>query len=341
MLPIDLRSDTVTKPTPSMLAAMMQAVVGDDVYGEDPTVNGLEEHAAALFGQEAALFCVSGTMANQVAIRVHTQPGDEVICEEGAHVYRYEGGGIMANSGCSVHLLAGNRGRFTAAQVAAAIHDAGNPHFPTSRLVCVENSSNRGGGSVWDLHEVTRIRACCDQRGLALHMDGARLFNAMAVDGTTPEQWGSACHSISICLSKGLGAPVGSVLIGPKEFIVKARRVRKRLGGGMRQAGYLAAAGKYALDHNVERLPEDHRRAQELASLLAAHPLIAGIMPVETNIVIATLIPEASPEEFLAQLRKRHILAAAFGPQMIRFVTHLQIGDAEVAEVSKALNTLT
>jgi threonine aldolase len=337
---IDLRSDTVTRPTAGMREAMSRAEVGDDVFGEDPTVNALEDRMAALFGHEAALFCASGTMTNQIAVNVHTRPGDEVIGDEGMHIYRYEGGGLMANSGCSVKLLTGDRGRFTATQVADAINDPANPHLACSRLVNLENTANRGGGSVWDIAEVRRIRAVCDTHGLALHMDGARIFNAMAVDGTTPAQWGALCHSISICLSKGLGAPVGSVLTGSRAFIAQARRVRKRFGGGMRQAGVLAAAGLYALDHNVSRLVDDHARAQRLGAALAGQPYVEGVLPVETNIVVARLRDGMSMDGFLAQLRQREILAVAFGPGMVRMVTHLDVDDAAIDRTVEALATI-
>lgn len=337
---IDLRSDTVTKPTPAMREAMAQAEVGDDVYGEDPTVNALEERLATLFGHEQGLFCASGTMANQIAINVHTRPGDEVICDEGAHIYRYEGGGLMATSGCSVKLLAGDRGRFTATQVEAGINDPGNPHFPRTRMVGVEDTCNRGGGAVWDRGQIVAIRELCDRHGLALHLDGARIFNALAVTGESPKQRGALFHSISICLSKGLGAPVGSVLVGSGGFINEARRVRKRMGGGMRQAGILAAAGLHALDHHVQRLKEDHRRAKELAETMQRLLPLEYLLPVETNIVIARLAPSFQAERLLAALKKEHVLASLIGPQTIRLVTHLDITDAHVDHVKGALEKI-
>lgn len=337
---IDLRSDTVTRPTPAMRAAMAKADVGDDVFGEDPTVIALEERMAALFGHEAGLFCASGTMTNQIALNVHTQPGDEVICEEGAHIYRYEGGGLMANSGCSVKFVPADRGRFTAAQVEEAIGNAADVHQARTRVVNVENTSNRGGGSVWDLDQVRGIRDVCDRHGLALHMDGARLFNAMAVDGRTPLEWGRPFHSISICLSKGLGAPVGSVLVGPKDFIGQARRVRKRFGGGMRQAGILAAAGLHALDHHVARLADDHARAKRLEDALRTLPYIAEVMPVRTNIVLLTLAADRPVDAFLQALRERGILAVRFGPRMVRMVTHLDVDDAAITTVIDTLGLL-
>ncbi len=337
---IDLRSDTVTKPTAGMREAMLRAEVGDDVFGEDPAVNALEARMAALFGHEAALFCASGTMTNQIAVHVHTRPGDEVIGDEGMHIYRYEGGGLMANSGCSVKLLHGDRGRFTADQVAEAINDPENPHLPRTRLVNVENTANRGGGSIWDIEAVALIRSVCDTHGLGLHMDGARIFNAMAADGTSPAQWGRLFHSISICLSKGLGAPVGSVLTGPAEFIRQARRVRKRLGGGMRQAGVLAAAGLYALDHHAGRLNEDHARARRIGAALAASPCVADVLPVDTNIVVAVLRDTVPVDRFLGGLREQGVLAVPFGPGMVRMVAHLDVDDPGTDRAIAAIGTL-
>ncbi|TAH01906.1 MAG: aminotransferase class I/II-fold pyridoxal phosphate-dependent enzyme, partial [Sphingobacteriales bacterium] len=256
----DYRSDTVTRPTPAMLAAMMNAPLGDDVFGEDPTINQLEQLAAGTFGYEAAIFCPSGTMTNQIAIKCHTQPGDEVICDKNSHVYIYEGGGIAFNSGASVRLLEGDRGRITAEQVAESVNPD-DVHRPISRLVSLENTCNRGGGSCYNLTEIEKIRKVCNQHGLILHLDGARLFNAMVARKEDPQAYGKLFHSISICLSKGLGAPVGSLLLGNQAFIKKARRVRKVFGGGMRQAGVLAAAGIYAMENHVERLTQDHLHA--------------------------------------------------------------------------------
>ncbi|HQW85899.1 MAG TPA: GntG family PLP-dependent aldolase [Flavobacteriales bacterium] len=337
---IDLRSDTVTRPTPAMREAMLRAEVGDDVFGEDPMVNALEERMAALFGHEAAVFCPSGTMTNQIAIHVHTRPGDEVICEEGAHVYRYEGGGMMATSGCSVKHVAADRGRYTAEAVAAAVNDRNAAYLANSRLVVVENTTNRGGGAIWDLAEVGRIRAVCDAQDLRLHLDGARLFNAMAVDGTTPAQWGGLFHSISICLSKGLGAPAGSVLIGPSPLIHQARRVRKRLGGGMRQAGFLAAAGLYALEHHVARLPEDHRRARRIGTALSGHAHVEEVMPVVTNIVIYSLRTGHSAIDHVAALASAGVRCMAIGPRQVRMVTHLDVDDAAVDRVLERLRSM-
>lgn len=339
-MPIDLRSDTVTKPTPAMRAAMAEAEVGDDVFGEDPTVNQLEERTARMLGHEAALFCASGTMANQIAINVHTRPGDEVICDEGAHIYRYEGGGTMANSGCSVRLLQGDRGRYTAAQVKDAIADAANPYFARTRLVCVEDTSNRGGGSVWDRAEILKIREVCREHGLALHLDGARIFNALAVTGESPSDRGSLFDSLSVCLSKGLGAPVGSMLIGNRAFIAQARRVRKRWGGGMRQAGIIAAAGLFALEHHVQRLRTDHLHAKLLAEGLATAPSIATLLPVQTNILVFNLISGLSAKEMVHKLRGLGILAAEFGPKTVRMVTHLDIDDKAIEQVLATMRSI-
>ncbi|MCB0623475.1 MAG: aminotransferase class I/II-fold pyridoxal phosphate-dependent enzyme, partial [Saprospiraceae bacterium] len=319
---INLLSDTVTKPTPAMLEAMIGAEVGDDVFGEDPTVNALEDKAAALFGKEAALFCPSGTMTNQIAVKVHTQPLDEVICDHFSHVYQYEVGGYAFHSGVAVNLLAGTHGKITAAQIEAAI----KPPFdwlPRTRLVVLENTCNKGGGSIYTLAELRPIRQLCLQQGLRLHLDGARLFNALVETGESTIETGREFDSISICLSKGLGAPVGSLLIGDATFIRQARRVRKVMGGGMRQAGILAAAGIYALDHHVERLREDNERARIIGRLLEALPYVADVRPVQSNILIFDLQPPLTAAAYVEKLEKRGIKATAFGPQTVRFVTHL------------------
>lgn len=324
---INLLSDTVTKPTPGMLKAMWAAEVGDDVFREDPTVNALEAKCAALFGHEAALFCPSGTMTNQIALKVHTRPLDEVICDEMSHIYQYEVGGYAFHSGISVNLLHGENGIITPEMVEAAV----KPRYdwlPKSTLVVIENTCNKGGGSIYNLERIRAIRAACRKQGLALHLDGARLFNALVETGDTPAAIGAEVDSISICLSKGLGAPVGSVLVGNQAFISEARRVRKVMGGGMRQAGYLAAAGIYALDNHVERLREDHEHARQLAATLAALPYATNIRPVQTNIVIFDLMPAAGTpgtSSFLEYLAKNGVKASAFGPQTIRFVTHLDV----------------
>jgi threonine aldolase len=324
-----------------MRAAMAEAVVGDDVFGEDPTVNLLEQRMAALFGHEAGLFCASGTLANQVAVNVHTAHGDEVICDEGAHIYRYEGGGVMATSGCSVKLLKGDLGRFTADQVEEAVNAPPADWLARTRLVNIENTVNRGGGAIWDLAEVRRVQAVCRARGLALHMDGARIFNALVETGEDPAEWGALFDSVSICLSKGLGAPVGSVLVGDATLIARARRVRKRLGGGMRQAGILAAACLYAMDHHVGRLRDDHARARRLEQALLALPYVEDVMPVRTNIVITTLGGGLTAATFLDSLRARGVLAVAFGPHMVRMVTHLDVDDDAIDRTLSILGELT
>ncbi len=333
---INLLSDTGTKPTPGMLQAMMAAEVGDDVFREDPTVNALEAKCAALVGHEAALFCPSGTMTNQIALKVHTRPLDEVICDEMSHIYQYEVGGYAYNSGIGVNLIRTENGILNADQVLAAV----KPRFdwlPKSSLVVIENTCNKGGGSTYTLERIKNIRAVCKNQGLALHLDGARLFNALVESGDTPADIGAQVDSISICLSKGLGAPVGSVLTGSRDFIAEARRVRKVMGGGMRQAGYLAAAGIYALDHHVERLLEDHAHARQLATALGQFPYTANIRPVQTNIVIFDLEKPATPPHFLEYLKSNGVTASAFGPQTIRFVTHLDVDSGMIARAIEIL----
>ncbi len=326
---VDLRSDTFTLPTDGMLAAMAKAKVGDDVFAEDLTVNALQEYAADLFGMEAGLFFPSGTMANQTAIRVHVRPGEEVICDEGAHVHYYEGGGIAANSGASVNLIAGERGVFVAADVEVRIRPD-NVHFPVSRLVCIENSCNRGGGRFFPIGNIREISKVCSDHGLKLHLDGARLFNAMLAEGTKPSDHGRLFDSISICLSKGLGAPVGSLLLGSADFIHRGRRVRKLMGGGMRQAGYLAAAGLYALQNHVDRLREDHQHAAMLADALRGADYVSQVLPQETNIVSFTMADKSDTQRFLDYLASKGVLAMAMGPGMIRFVTHLDVSREQV-----------
>jgi threonine aldolase len=334
---IELRSDTFTLPTAGMREAMFSAPLGDDVFGEDPTVNALEAKVAALFGMEAALFCVSGTQSNQIAISVHLQKGQEVICDELSHIYLYEGGGIMANAGASVKLLKGDLGRMTRAQIEAVI-SPDDIHFCESRLVSLENTVNKGGGSVYSAEALQEISDFCRQVQIPLHLDGARVFNAMEATGQKPQQYGAWFDSISICLSKGLGAPIGSVLIGSAAFIKKARRVRKRLGGGWRQAGLLAAAGIYALDHQVERLKDDHARATAIAKVCANLPWVDSILPVVTNIVIVRLKDGISANEQVAMLKAKGIRCAPFGPQYIRFVTHLNFDDVALAAFETQIN---
>jgi threonine aldolase len=323
---IDLRSDTVTKPTPQMLDAMMQAKVGDDVYGEDETVNELQHYAAKLFGKEAALFCPSGTMTNQIAIKMHTQPGDELICADNAHVYKYEGGGVAFNSGVQLKLLASDRGRIAAPQIATAIN-TDDIHFPNTRLVCLENTSNRGGGSIYALDELISIADVCRQFNLKLHLDGARVFNALVASNYTAVQLGQQFDSISICLSKGLGAPVGSLLLGTAADMYKAKRIRKVFGGGMRQAGFLAAAGLYALENHVDRLKEDHAKAKRIANVLKTNASVKSIMPVDTNIVIIQLNSVVDADLFVSQLAAHHIKIGRISPDSVRMVFHLDVTD--------------
>ena len=327
---IDVRSDTVTRPTPAMLEAMMSAQVGDDVYGEDENVNALQRTAAAAFGMEAALFCPSGTMTNQIAIKLHTQPGDEVICDELAHTYLYEGGGIAFHSGASVRTLRGRNGRFTAEDVRENVNRRDDAHLPWTRLVAVENTVNKGGGCCWDIGELRRIRAACDEQGLALHLDGARLYNALIARGETPAEHGAVFHTISICLSKGLGAPTGSLLLGSREHIARAHRLRKLMGGGMRQAGYLAAAARYALDNNVSRLADDHAKARQVAAELPALGYVKSVMPVETNILIFHLDDAVTTDRYLQYLSGRGVRAGTMGKQTIRFVFHLDVSADQV-----------
>lgn len=320
---INLISDTVTKPTQGMLEAMFQAEVGDDVFKQDPTVNELERYTAQLFGKEAALFFPSGTMANQTAIRLHTRPADEVICDKWSHIFLYEGGGVAANSGVSCHLVDGNRGKITAEQVRQVINDPEFYHAPTTRLVSIENTTNKGGGACYELDELQKIRQVCQENGLKYHLDGARLWNALVAKNQKPTDFGHLFDTISVCLSKGLGAPVGSVLVGSSEDIKKAIRIRKLFGGNMRQAGYLAAAGLYAMENNIARLAQDHQRARELGQVLASKSWIKEVAPVETNIVIFTLQSKVDEKVFLETLKQKSILISSMGQGKLRMVTHM------------------
>ena len=336
---IDLRSDTITKPTVAMLEAMMRAKVGDDMFAEDSAIMELENYAAEMFGYDAALYCASGTMTNQIAIRIHCNIQDEVICHKYSHVYLYESGGIMANSGASVRLLEGERGMITAESVKAAVQPD-DIHAPVSRLVSLENTMNKGGGSCYDLEEIYAIRELCHEHGLALHLDGARLFNALVKTGQKPKQYGEVFDTISICLSKGLGAPVGSLLLGSHRDIKKAKRIRKVMGGAWRQAGYLAAAGLFALENNVNRLADDHERTQAIASVLGQQDYVEEVMPYETNILIFKLTDKYTNDTFLKELADEGVHAFGFGPQLIRFVTHLEFTDEQLAKVNQVLSSL-
>ncbi len=336
---VDLRSDTVTKPTKEMMEVMFSAEVGDDVLGDDPTVIALEEKSARLFGKEAALFCPSGTMTNQIAIKVHTNAPGEVICDDLAHIYRYEGGGIGFNSGLATKLLKGDRGRFTLEQLQAAISPE-DIHFPPSQLVSIENTCNKGGGSLWDIKEIERIATFCKKENLPLHLDGARIFNALVAQNIEAKEMGIHFDSISICLSKGLGCPIGSVLIGSKKFIHQAKRIRKIFGGGMRQAGLIAAAGIYALDNHVERLKIDHNHALLVSEALKDKEWVKSIQKVESNIVIFELKESINQEEFITKMKDVGILLVGMGPQLIRIVTHLDIHEKQVDYLIEKLNKL-
>lgn len=336
---INLISDTVTKPTPAMLTAMFKAEVGDDVFQQDPTINALQNKAMAMFGMEAALFCPSGTMTNQIAINVHTSDLEEVICEESSHIYQSEVGGYAFNSRVGIKLLYGKNGKITAEQVNGAI----NPDYDwvaKSSLVVLENTCNKGGGSIYTLEEIQPIADVCRANDLGLHLDGARLFNALVETNDSMLEYGKTFDSISICLSKGLGAPVGSLLLGNKKFIKQARRLRKAMGGGMRQAGYLAAAGLFALENNIERLKIDNDRAKQIGEVLKDLPYVADLRPVQSNIVIFDVVPEITAAQFVEKLKGHGILAVTFGPQTVRFVTHLDLTEIMIERVLETLKKL-
>jgi len=336
---IDLRSDTVTRPTPGMLDAMMQAPVGDDVFGEDPSLNRLEAITAELFGMEAALFCPSGTQTNQVAIHCHTRPGDEIICDALSHIYQYEGGGMAFNSGCQPKLIQGNRGRINAKQVEESINPQ-HDYKAFSRLVSLENTTNRGGGACYQLNDIQEIKLVCRKNNLRLHLDGARLWNALIAKNEKAGQYGAIFDSISVCLSKGLGAPAGSLLVGSKDFIRQARRIRKIMGGGMRQAGYLAAAGIYALENHVNRLEEDHRHAQAIAEILSEKNWIESILPAETNLLVFSIQPPYTPQAFADYLAQREILCFPISATEVRMVTHLDVTPVMIDRLREILKSM-
>jgi threonine aldolase len=331
---IDLRSDTVTKPSAEMREVMISAITGDDVFAEDPEINELQEKCAKMFGMEAGLYCPSGTMTNQIAISVHTQKGDEVICDNLSHVYNYEGGGIARLSGASVKLMSGDRGRFTAADVLAAINPD-DSHYANTSLVCLEDTCNKGAGSVWDISEIEKISKTAREKGLAIHLDGARLWNALVARGVHNDhakcaEYAKNFDSISLCLSKGLGCPVGSVLIGSKEFIARSHRARKVFGGGMRQAGIVAAACVYALDNNLDRLAEDHKKARLLGEAALNHHDVESLTPIETNIVILNLKEGVDAAKLTQDWGELGIHCFPFSASSIRFVTHLDVTDEQV-----------
>jgi threonine aldolase len=334
---IDLRSDTVTQPTPAMREAMFTAPLGDDVLGDDPTVNALEAKAAAMFGMEAALFCASGTMTNQLAIRAHTRPGDDVICDYLSHVYQYEGGGISVNALASVSLAHGERGKLTPDLIREYIYSPADPHKPLSRLVVLENTVNKGGGCYYTVPEIAAIRQVCNEHNLILHLDGARLFNALVETGEPTEAYGPLFDSISLCLSKGLGCPVGSLLLGKAGFIGQCRRYRKLMGGGWRQAGFLAAAGIYALDHHVDRLKIDHARARKIGAIIERLPEVEEMLPIDTNIVIFRLQANLLAVDYVDQLASKGIRAVPFGKHLVRFVTHLDLTDDHLTALEQIL----
>ncbi|MFL5754088.1 MAG: threonine aldolase family protein [Bacteroidia bacterium] len=334
---IDLRSDTVTRPSKAMLDAMFSAKVGDDVFNEDPTVIDLEQKTADMFGHEAGLFCPSGTMTNQVAIRVHTRPGDELICDANSHIYNYEGGGISSNSGVQARLVQGDRGRITAAQVEQNINGDYDWLTRTS-LVSLENTVNKAGGSYYTIGQIKPIHEMCRSKKLNLHLDGARIFNALVETNEDPKEVGKLFDSISVCFSKGMGTPAGSVLLGSKEFVKKARRMRKLFGGGMRQVGFIAAAGVYALENNISRLKDDHARARKIGEMLKRCPFVETILPVDTNIVIFDI--KMTADAFIEKLAAQNIKCAAFGKQTIRFVTHLDFTEEMLGDVEKALKKI-
>ena len=328
---IDLRSDTVTRPTPAMRRAMAEAEVGDDVLGDDPTVAALERRTAQILGKETAVYMPSGTMTNQVAVRTWTEPGDEIIIEAGAHTYFFESGGPAALSGVMCRLIQGERGLFTADQVRAVLRPA-NEHFPRTRLLCVENTHNRGGGTVWPIRQVAEVAAVAREAGLRVHLDGARLWNASVAAGVPEKDYAAHFDSVSVCFSKGLGAPVGSALAGTREFIARARRFRKMFGGGMRQAGIIAAGALYALEHHRERLAEDHANARRLAEGLAG---LAGIeidpATVETNIVVFLVKGMPAPR-LIERMGKVGVLMLARDSTSIRAVTNLDVTRAQIEE---------
>ncbi len=336
---IDFRSDTVTKPSKEMKDAMFAAPVGDDVFNEDPSINELQEYAAKLFGMEDAIYCSSGTQTNQIAINIHAKPGGEVITHEESHIYKYEGGGIAKNTGASVRLLRGNRGRLNLEDVTKWV----NPddiHLPVTQLVSLEDTSNRGGGAIYDFEEIKKISSFCRENKMPIHLDGARLMNAMIENKIDLKEYASQFDSISLCLSKGLGAPVGSLLIGKKTFIKDARRVRKVFGGGMRQAGIIAAGGLFALKNNVDRLAEDHKHAKVLEATLNELPWVDSVLGVETNIVVVNLKNASDRDPIIAKLDEQGVKIVAFGPDMLRFVTHLDISSSDIDQTISILKKI-
>jgi len=337
---IDLRSDTVTKPSKGMLDAMLTAEVGDDVYKEDPSVNTLEKRLADMFGMDEALYFPTGSMANQAALKLHTNPGEQVICDKYAHIYNYEGGGASFNSGISCKLINGHRGMFTTEQVEASINPPDFYHSPLTSLIAIENTTNKGGGACWDLDELKKIRQVANNHKLGYHLDGARLWNALIAKGESPEQYGELFDTISVCLSKGLGCPMGSVLLGNSELMKGAIRVRKILGGGMRQVGFAAAAGLYALDNHFERLAEDHKKAKEIGEVLAKLHTVKKVEPIETNIIIFELNDAVDETQFLNTLYDKDIRIIGMGSNKLRMVTHLDYSNDMHAKLLRILKNI-
>jgi threonine aldolase len=338
---IDLRSDTVTKPTPGMKEAMFNAEVGDDVFGEDPTVKKLEKKCAELLGMEASVFCPSGTMTNQIGIKILTQPYDEVICYKGAHIYKYEGGGLGGNSNIGTKLLQGDRGRISVEEIAPVIGNINDVHQARTSVVALENTVVREAGSYYTLNQIKVISEFSRAKGMSMHLDGARLFNALTETKENPSDFGKYFDTISICLSKGLGTPVGSVLVCKKELELKARRIRKVFGGAMRQAGYLAAAGIYALDNHIVRLKEDHQRARTLGETLSKRPWVKSVMPVDTNIVIFEVSSGLVVEKVVGKLAEHEIKSLPFSATEIRLVTHLDFNDQMLDQAVEVFNKIS
>ncbi len=338
-MPIDLRSDTVTRPTPAMRAAMNVAEVGDDVFHEDPTVLKLEAKVADLLGKEAALFVPSGTMSNQIAVKIHTQPGDEIYCDVNCHIYQYEVGGPAVLSGVTCRTFDGEHGILDLAQMQDKIHPE-NDHLTRTRMVCLENTHNRGGGKIYPIEKIAPISRWARQHGLIMHLDGARLWNAIVATGTSGKDWAKHFDTVSVCFSKGLGAPIGSALTGPAELIAKARKVRKLFGGGWRQAGMIAAGALYALEHHIERMADDHRHAQILAEAIRNTPgLRLDPVDVDTNLVWFHLDPDlGTAKEVTAQLKQQGVLVHAAGPYKIRACTHLDVSAAQAEEAADKIH---
>ncbi len=335
---IDLRSDTVTRPTPAMRQAMAEAIVGDDVFDEDPTVHQLQNKVAAMLGKEAALFVPSGTMSNQICVRVHTQPGDELLCDAGCHIYNYEAGGAAVHSGVTCHVIDGDYGILDLSQLEDKIKPT-NQHLVRTRLVCLENTHNKGGGKVYPLEKIQAISSWARQNGLGMHLDGARLWNAIVASGIAARDWAEPFDTISVCFSKGLGAPIGSALVGSKEFVQKAHFVRKLFGGGMRQVGVIAAAALYALENHIDRLAEDHCNAQIIAQAISDTPGLSLSPPeVETNLIWFHIDPDhGTAQDLVETLKQNGVLVHKLGPYTARACTHLDISPSQAEQAAEII----